>query len=231
MSAHTLTLETLTFGGLISQGWAVFKANWIKLLGVAVVVIILQVVLSVVQEQLTKNGNELLGGVIGIVGSIASTIIGMGWLSIYLKAVRGEEIEVIDVFTKYDRFFTYLFGNIMSGLVVMVGFLLLIVPGIIWAIKYMFVPYLIVDTQKGASASLEASGKMTDGMKLRLFFYGLGFLGYNLLGLLALGIGLLVTIPVTALAGTIMYDVLKNKLGESQPVSTPIATISQPETT
>lgn len=231
MSAHTLTLETLTFGGLVSQGWAVFKKNWLKLLGVGVVVIVLQVILSVVQEQLTQNGNELLAGIIGIVGSVASTIIGMGWLAVYLKAIRGEEIEVIDVFTKYDRFFPYLFSNILSGLIILVGFILLIVPGIIWAIKYMFVPYLIVDTQKSTFAALEASGKMTDGMKLRLFFYGLGFVGYNLLGLLALGVGLLITMPVTALAGAMMYDVLKSKLGESQPVSTPVATISQPETT
>jgi len=45
---------------------------------------------------------------------------------------------------------------------IVVGLISLIVPGIIWAIKYMFIPLLIVDKGMGVQETMTASDKMTN---------------------------------------------------------------------
>ncbi len=222
MSAHSLTLENLSFGSLLSASWQIFKSQWKKLLLVILAVVVLQVITSAVQSSLASNSQEGLAALVSFIGSILSAITSMGMLFVFIKAARGENIELSDVFSKYNRFFPYFFSSIITSVIVLFGLILLVVPGMIWAIKYVFVPYLILDTDKGVFGSLEASGKMTQGYKLRLFFNSLGFVGVNILGMLALLVGIIITVPVTTIAGAILYDVLKSRLGESAPAVTTI---------
>ena len=102
-------------------------------------------------------------------------------------------------------FFDYLIGSILYGLIVVVGLILLIIPGIIWAIKFQFFDYLIVDKGLGPIDALEKSSDITRGVKWDLFAFGILLAIINILGFLCLVVGLFVTIPVTLVAMAFVY--------------------------
>ncbi len=87
----------------------------------------------------------------------------------------------------------------------MVGLILLIIPGIIWAIQFCFYDYLIVDRGFGPVDALKKSSEITKGVKLDLFVFGMLLGIINLLGFICLVVGLFVTIPTTMVAMAFVY--------------------------
>jgi uncharacterized membrane protein len=94
----------------------------------------------------------------------------------------------------------------------------LIVPGIIWAIKYFPMLYLVVDKGKGPAEAFSESATLTQGVKGQLFLLGILFFFINLLGFTALFVGLLVTVPMTMLASAYIY---RHLLGRASAVMKP----------
>jgi len=92
------------------------------------------------------------------------------------------------------------------------GFILLVVPGIYWAIKYSFSELLFIDKEIGIKEAFNLSGKMTQGIKWQLILFGLAILGINILGVLALGVGLIVTVPLSILSNLLLYTHLLSRL-------------------
>ena len=89
----------------------------------------------------------------------------------------------------------------------------MIVPGIIWAIKFQFFSYFIVDKEVGPIEALKKSAAITKGAKWDLFVFGalLGLI--NLAGALCVVVGLFATIPTTMVAIAFIYRKL---LAESE---------------
>lgn len=87
--------------------------------------------------------------------------------------------------------------------------LLLIVPGVYAATIYSQSLYAFLDRDLGPLESMKFSKLITGNHKWKCFRFGLAVGGVNILGLLALGIGLLYTIPLTNLAGAHFYQQLE----------------------
>jgi uncharacterized membrane protein len=102
-------------------------------------------------------------------------------------------------------FFKYLIGDILYGLIIIGGLILLIIPGIIWAIQFQFFGYLIIDKGLGPIEALKKSSKITKGAKWDLFLLGILLVLINILGALALLVGLFATIPTTMIANAFVY--------------------------
>jgi uncharacterized membrane protein len=88
---------------------------------------------------------------------------------------------------------------------VAIGFVFLIVPGIYLAVKYQFYDYLIVDKGMGPIEAIKRSGVLTEGVKWNLVLFWLALVGINILGMIALGVGLIATVPVSWLANAYVY--------------------------
>ena len=82
---------------------------------------------------------------------------------------------------------------------------LLAIPAIVWAIKFSMAFYLIIDKKQEVIASLKQSAQLTDGVKWELLAFFIVTGAVNLLGLIALVIGLFITIPVTFMAYIYVY--------------------------
>lgn len=92
-------------------------------------------------------------------------------------------------------------------------FLLLIIPGIIKYYSYSMVPYILADNPGiGSKRAIELSKKMTDGHKLSMFVLDLSFLGWVLLGVLALFVGVLFVLPYYNATYAELYQVLREKV-------------------
>lgn len=75
-------------------------------------------------------------------------------------------------------------------------YLLLIIPGIVKYYSYSMTPYLLADKPHlGTKRSIELSMRMTSGYKWRMFVLDLSFLGWYILGTIALFVGVLFVMP------------------------------------
>jgi uncharacterized membrane protein len=104
----------------------------------------------------------------------------------------------------------------LQGLFIFLWTLLLIIPGIIKAFQYILVPYILAENPDIEwRRALELSRKMTDGCKFDIFVLQLSFLGWYLLGLLALVIGTLFVGPYYEGTMAELYAALRLKALES----------------
>ena len=136
----------------------------------------------------------------------------MGLIKIALKFCDGQKGKFDDLFAHFHLFFKYLAGSILYSLITLAGTILLIIPGIIWGIKFQYFAYFIVDKGLGPIEALKASSAITQGVKWELFLFGLLLFLINLLGLICLIVGIFATIPTVIVAYAFVYRKLERQL-------------------
>lgn len=189
------------FGG----AWQVFKANWRFLLLVAVTFSLVQLVENVVSSRIQQ---PILSLVIDFGIFVLNLLMSVGLIRIFVGLVRGEKVALSVLFNQTDRALRYFWTTLVVGFITILGAIFFIVPGVYFALKYFFAPYLVADRNLTVSEAMKLSSKMTKRIKLKLLGLGILAMLINLVGLLALGVGLLVTIPTTYLALAYVYDAL-----------------------
>lgn len=145
----------------------------------------------------------------------------------YPLEVGGRRYFVLSAeYADNTKCFRYAFegGNYLSivktmlyrGVLNFLWFLLLIVPGIIKLYAYRMVPYILADNPNiGARKAVKLSMAMTRGHKFDIFVLDLSFIGWFLLGVLALFIGTLFVLPYYNAANAELYLVLRNNALEN----------------
>ena len=132
----------------------------------------------------------------------------------FLKAVRGERVEIKDVFSVFQRnYWNAVVANIVVSVIVGLGIIMLIVPGIIFACRLAFVPYLVVDREMDAMEALRVSWDMTRGYGWQIFFMGFLAIGIAIGGLLMLIVGIFVSIMWISAAFAAMYHSIEQQNG------------------
>jgi uncharacterized membrane protein len=96
-------------------------------------------------------------------------------------------------------------STILFILMVIVGFLCLIIPGIIVSLMFFPYQYVLVDEDPPGIDCLWRAKTYTDGNKGAIFMLCLAAFGINLLGACALLIGMVFTIPLTTLMMAVAY--------------------------
>jgi uncharacterized membrane protein len=107
-------------------------------------------------------------------------------------------------------FFKFLLAIVLYSLIVTVGFVLFIVPGIYFMIKYQFVLFLIVDKNMDVAQAFSTSSQITNGVKWQLFFFDLLIGIIILAGFLFFGIGIFAAFPTALVAVAYVYRKLSS---------------------
>jgi hypothetical protein len=111
-------------------------------------------------------------------------------------------------------------SDTMSGVVILVG-LIAIILLVAFLIRFIFVTYLIVDKRVKFWDTFKVSSQMTKGHRSKIVYFFLAMLVLNLLGLIALVVGLLVTMAISQLATAYVYrKLLPDALKPSHVVTT-----------
>ena len=124
---------------------------------------------------------------------------------VLLKAARGEKLDTKDMLASFRNYFNAVLGNLLVAIVVGIGFVFLLVPGIIFACKLAFVPYLVVDRGLDAIEAFKTSWKMTSGHTVEIFLIWLLAIPIFIAGVILLGVGLIASFMWTGLAFASMY--------------------------
>jgi len=212
----------------IRFGWEKMKKHFWFFVGLLILTWLIQVVPSGIAN-VFKDKMVVLYILLIVLAWVLQVIVKMGMIKITLDIVDKDKAEIKTLFSQVDLFLKFLFGSVLYGLIVMAGLILLIVPGIIWAIKYQFFVYLIIDKNLSPMEAIKKSGEITMGSKGKLFWLGLLLGLINIAGVICLLIGLFVTIPVTMVAMVYVYRKLMGELSVVQPVTAPLPSVTEPQ--
>ena len=157
---------------------------------------------------------SLIAGQVGGLGSkivLTFLVLGLhvGLARVALDLVEGRQAEFKEFFSCFSIIHWFILGSIMYSLIVTVGLFLLIIPGIIWLLAFSQWLFVLVDTKQNPVVCLKKSIGLTEGVKGKLIIFWLALSGINILGALALGLGLFVTIPLSIIASAHVYDQLR----------------------
>jgi uncharacterized membrane protein len=141
---------------------------------------------------------------------IVSGPLGYG-LMVFFRRLREKTANIGDLFIGFKRFGDTFLLHFFSSLFIFLWTLLLIVPGIIAAIRYSMA-YLIMTENPDMSAleAIDASKMLMDGHKSEYFGFVVSFIGWFILGILTAGIGFLYLVPYFNAAKVEFYEVLKH---------------------
>jgi len=157
----------------------------------------------------------MLPNMIPLVGSIGALIITgpmmLGQVRYFIGLRRGFNPPLGVIFDGFKLFSSALVLNLLMVLFILLWSLLLIIPGIIAALKFSQAFYIMNDNPgiKPMDA-LRQSKEMMYGYKGRLFMLYLSFIGWALLCVLTFGIGFLWLIPYIQLSAANFYEELRN---------------------
>lgn len=162
-------------------------------------------------------------GLVPILGWIASFFVGPaligGLYLIVLKRLRGQEATIADVFSGFSgAIMQYALAGIVSGILVSIGFLLLVVPGIYLAVSYIFTFALICDKQLEFWTAMEVSRRVVTQNWFSMFALIIVAALLATAGLIAILIGFLVTAPVAFAAVAVAYEDLFGDRHSTAPV-------------
>jgi len=115
-------------------------------------------------------GFALLNVLVAAYGILVLPVVHYGGDWLFLRFMRDEQPQVADVFAGFKKcYLNIVLANLLVVAICGVGFLLLIVPGIIFACRLSFVPYLVMDKGLEPVAAIEKSWFMTRGHGWRIF--------------------------------------------------------------
>lgn len=203
-----MTLSLTPNRDLMAQAREDLRGRWGLAMGGAVVYYLCTVLIASVPKA---------GGVISL---LVSGPFGLGAAIFFLALARRQEASVSFVFRGFDRFSTCLATHLLMCLFILLWALLLIVPGIMAALRYSQVYYLLAaDPELGARAAIDRSKAMMSGHKWKLFCLVLRFVGWFILGIISLGIGFLWIGPYLGVAFARFHEDLRSAAAGHAPAT------------
>jgi GYF domain 2 len=212
----------LDIGGCIKGGWELVKKNFWPIIGVTALIVLITVGINqvfglftrpVVNAMITEHrfspGGILIIFMTIIVSWPIYTVFMAGLFKYYLKLIRGENAGIGDAFSGFGPSIGQLILlSFVMNILMLIGYILLLIPGIYLAVAWFFSIPLVIDKQMGFWQAMELSRKMVS----KHWFLMFGFLlVYGLLvmaGIIACCIGIFVTLPIGFAALMYAYETI-----------------------
>ncbi len=204
----------IDFGDIFSRSWTIFQDQW----GMSLLVLFLVFLFNQIAGNGLSYGGLFLGRAVGspilaeglswlgmIMGLLLNIWIGIGQAVVFLNIARGDPVEIGQLFTGGPYFPRILGASIIATFALVLGFALLIVPGVFLILMFWPFYWLIIDRNVGVFDSFQLARQVTDGNKATVFLLMIVMLALTLVSAIPCGLGLLVTIPFFNVMWPVMY--------------------------
>ena len=196
---------------LLGESWKHYSTNFVKILLIIIciyvpintIVLLIPIDESLLDDpvRLTQLYARIYQGFETWVGCIAT----VGIAAIVEGTILGTNLSWGDAMRKgFSRWGSAVGTSIVSGFILLVLFLLLIVPGIIWSVYYTFWLYVVALRNIGGTTALDYSKNLVVGQWWRV----LGVI--IVIAIADLITGLIVNIPFAFLPDNFIVNVLSN---------------------
>lgn len=184
----------------IGQAWELLKPHWLPLAAMFVIIGLM--------------------GAIPYVGPFLSFIVGstlmIGINRAVLGMLAGRKPEIEMMFGGFDRFGQAFLAALVIGILVPIGLVFLIVPGIYIAIMWSMTNLVLAETQQDFWTAMQTSADLTKGYRWEIFCLCLALIPIYILGLLVCCIGVVVSQSVATVAFALVYRFLQAR--QANPV-------------
>ncbi len=189
----------------IGYGWKGFTAN----IGPLAIIGLVLILASGLSNWLSRGfDNQFLSISGSLLSAFISLVIGLGLIRAALAILDGQRPSVEQLVSTKDVG-PYLIASLVVALIVTVGLFLCVIPGLIAGFLLQFYGYAIIDkkadsvttaVQSSPMGAIRASFEVVAGNIGPLILLAVLCFLLNMVGALLCGVGLLVTLPVTAIA-------------------------------
>jgi uncharacterized membrane protein len=128
-----------------------------------------------------------------------------------LQAVAGDVLAFGTALSRFDRGQSYLMASLLYWAAVLTGLGLAIVPGIVVAVRWALFRFVLADETHSVLASLHEAASVSAFRRWQLFRVLALSTALNLAGVAMLGIGLLLTLPVTVILRASYFRALQQQ--------------------
>ncbi|CAH0288454.1 hypothetical protein SRABI96_04190 [Peribacillus sp. Bi96] len=197
------------------------KGKWGVAVSLMLLLFLINVILPLIIEVIASGGftqwfmedeTPLWSNIFGTVLSIVLIPLTIATTWFYLNLVREGNPEITEVFAIYKdgkTSFKLIGGSILQAIFIFLWSLLLIIPGIIKSLAYSQMFFLLRDhPEYTVLEAITESRKRMKGLKWKYFLLNLSFIGWGILCMFTLGIGLLWLIPYIGTTLAAFYNEL-----------------------
>ena len=205
-----------TISSAYGYGWKTLKEKFIFLFIVSLIMGFVGLPMAAMQGDEKMSYLHAILFVFGIAYSffvLNPVKYGVKW--VYLKAVRRQESELKEMFDGFKNYLNVMLAALVSGAIVGIGFAFLIIPGIVFACRLAFVPYLVMDKKLDPVKAIEESWRLTKGYGWKLFVMGLLSILIFITGFVVLIFGVIISVMWIRTAFAAMYEAVLIEKGET----------------
>jgi hypothetical protein len=212
----------LDIGGCFSRSWELVKGNFWPVIGASTLVFFIIMAFNQITGLFTRPtiqaminqhqfsvGGILLILLVSILGAPVYVVLMAGLMKYFLNLIRGEPAAIGDAFAGFGPMTgqLILLGLVMN-LLVLIGFVLCVIPGIFLQVAWLFAMALVVDRRMNFWDAMELSRKMVCRHWFVVFAFLIVYTLVVMAGVIACCIGILVTIPIGLGAWMYAYETI-----------------------
>jgi hypothetical protein len=235
-----------SFGDSFGNGWSVMGDNFLRLFLVVLVVTILSGPTKIFHMNFNSSGLNhfpwiwhghmsheffnlaslgLLAGFFGLLALLYSflalPVIDFGSKMIFVQAVRKIKPD-FELLLKgfWENYLNIILANLLVVALVILGCIVLIIPGIIIGCRLAFVSYLVMDKKLDPIEAVEQSWRLTRGHGWTIFFMGFVSIFIFIFGLILMIIGVFPAIMwISSSFASLYQSVLNEKEKPAEPAT------------
>ena len=186
------------------------KNNWSTAFLVGLTVMIPQTI----SEILKAIGSIEAGGMedisLGLISTLVAAPLALGFSIYTLNLFRNGSADYNNIFDGFKSLGKILGVYFLMIALIILGMILLIIPGIILAFGFSMAYYVMIDKPElGVVDTLKESWKIMKGNKTKLLGLSLRFIPWAILGILCLFIGAIFVLPWMQLSYASFYEGIK----------------------
>ncbi len=192
----------INYKEFVKQLFGLYKKNYKFIIGL---IIFLMIVMFT--EIMLIDMSIGTSGYIGVSALIffINTVIQLGMFKIALHIVNNNKFDFSTLFITGGYIFNFIITSLIYYIGVIVGIFLLIVPGIMFSVLFMFYPFIMIEKGTMPIDSLKISYKLVKNNLWQIFVICIVLYFINYLGAMAFYIGVTITLPFTLIAQALLY--------------------------
>jgi len=202
--ATVKTFPKITVGSSYGNGWRQLWKNFLELFLIGIIGFVIGI-----PAGMGSWSQGAAAAFLSLLGTAYSILIvnpvDYGVSFSYLKASRGDTLEIKNMFEAFQNYWNAVLAGLLVSVIVVIGLVVLIVPGIIFACKLVFTPYLVVDRKITVIEAVKGSWRMTSGYAWKVFLIGLLAIPIVIAGLICFGVGVIISIMWIRMAFASLY--------------------------
>lgn len=205
--------EKFAIDDVIGTGWQITWSRFWPLICILGVNGLVAALIPLASFVMGYNGAMTMSNIslqllMHLLSAVVMLTVEIGMMNVFLMSLDGKKVNADDCFKciKYlPKFFAFVF---ISRILIALGYISFIVPGIILQISFQFAGYFILEKKMGPIAAMKASWAICDGARWQLILLALISYFINSVGFMCFLVGGIPAYLINGIANAAAYRAL-----------------------